>query len=300
MLKKFFFFLAFLCLASLSCLALDLSYWGVEQVREYVHNAELQRRWSISFLAPHLKQLRGDERVLDIGCGDGKITADISRFIPQGTIQGIDPSKAMLDWAQKQYSSLDYPNLYFQEGGFLEPKVEGYFDIIFSNCALQHCENQKLAFETLAQILNPNGKILLLVPAINNPAWKQAFKNVDNLKKWSPYLKDFPPRKFLTVEKYKELLSTVNLHSIRVESIETKDPFIDKNDFLRFLVGTFTPKVPLEMQEEYFSEIIDEYIRLLPDALLPNGVIEARFGRIEIEAKKLISDCNFIPIPTRS
>lgn len=48
-----------------------------------------------------------------------------------------------------------------------------------------------------------------------------------------------------------------------------------------------TPAVPLELARDFFNELTDEYLRLLSDALRPDGVVEARFGRIMIEAKRL-------------
>ena len=64
-----------------SCLSADVSYWSDDMVRSYVHYSDLQRRWAWSFLAPHLKEVQPDAKILDIGCGDGKITADIAKFI---------------------------------------------------------------------------------------------------------------------------------------------------------------------------------------------------------------------------
>ena len=40
------------------------------------------------------------------------------------------------------------------------------------------------------------------------------------------------------------------------------------------------------MSRGFYGEIIDEFLNLLPESMKPSGVIEARFGRIEIEAKK--------------
>ena len=89
-------------------------------------------------------------RVLDIGCGDGKITADVSRFVKEGEVLGIDPSLAMIEWAKKQFSPHEYPNLRFQLGGFLSPSLESSFDLIYSTAALQHCMDQLAAFKNLA------------------------------------------------------------------------------------------------------------------------------------------------------
>lgn len=280
--------LALFCFFELSLLGVeDDSYWNTHLVRSYVHNSELQRRWAWAFLASHMRELKGDEHILDVGCGDGKITADLSKFVPKGSVIGIDPSLAMLAWAKKQYSLLEYPNLIFHEGGFLEPNLSGPFDIIVSNCALQHCKDQLLAFENIFGLLKLEGKLLISIPAIDNPAWKEAWRNIEVLPKWAAYWEDDTPRHFLSVEKYIELLKNAKFHPLSVEKIQTQDPFIDREEFLTFLLGTMTPAVPLELARDFFNELTDEYLRLLPDALRPDGVVEARFGRIMIEAKRL-------------
>lgn len=283
MLKKNTYILYVLNLFLIFHLAADDSYWDEKLVRSYVHNSELQRRWAMAFLAPHLQQLRGDEHILDVGCGDGKITADVSKFISQGTIVGIDPSTQMLSWARRQYCSLEYPNLSFQVGGFLETNILEGFDIIISNCALQHCSNQSDAFHNLSKLLKPGGKLWIMIPALDNAAWKQARKNVQTSPKWLSYWPKIPPRKFLTIEEYWQLLEDANLHPQKIEKVQTLDPFVDREEFLNFLLGTFTPLVSSELTREFYNEMIDEYLRLLPEAII-QGVIEARFSRIEIEA----------------
>ena len=39
--------------------------------------------------------LKGNERVFDIGCGDGKVTAEIAKQLPNGSVLGIDKSEEM-------------------------------------------------------------------------------------------------------------------------------------------------------------------------------------------------------------
>ena len=254
---------------AITCLLAADTCWDINTIRAYVHNSDMQRRWAMAFIAPYLKELKGNERILDIGCGDGRITADISRFIPKGTILGIDPSKSMLEWAKKQYSPLEYPNLFFQEGSFSSPSLLESFDLIFSNCAL-HCSlDQYTAFKSLARLLKPEGKLIISIPSMDNIEWKQARINI-------------VPRVILTLEEYRELLEEVGLHPKRIEKVDTVDPFIDRQELLEFLMGTLSPNG----SEVKLQELIIEYIRLRPEALLPNSVIEMRLGRIEIEAVK--------------
>lgn len=261
----------------------DASYWDAGLVKSYVHHSDLQRRWAMSFLAPHLKSLIGNEEILDIGCGDGKITADISKFVPAGCVIGIDLSTSMISWAQKQYHRQEYPNLAFQEGSFLEFKL-GSFDLIISFCALQHCSDQQIALKKLSEALKPNGKLLILVPLMNNAAWNQARSTVQNRPQWSDYWKNFSPRKFPTPQQYIEILAQSNLKVISVEAVNTMDPFVNREEMLDWSEGTFSPVVPKEKAREFYTQWIEEYLKLDPSAISEDGVIYAKFGYIGIEA----------------
>jgi trans-aconitate 2-methyltransferase len=48
-------------------------------------------------------RIKGNERVLDIGCGDGKITAHIASLLPQGSVVGIDNSIEMISFSQSKF-----------------------------------------------------------------------------------------------------------------------------------------------------------------------------------------------------
>jgi trans-aconitate 2-methyltransferase len=264
----------------------DCSYWDAQLVRSYAHTAELQRRWAMAFLAPHLKTLKGDEKVLDVGCGDGKITADISKYVPEGSVTGIDLSLAMLEWAQKQYHPLEYPNLTFLEGEFLAPPVAGPFDLIVSFCALQHCSDPQSALKKLYALLRPGGKLLILVPAMANTAWSQARTTVQNRPTWAPYWKGFAPRKFLSPQQSIEMLQLAQFTAIKVTLTKTQDPFINREEIIDWLMGTFAPVVPRSMARTFYREWIEEYLRLDPEARRPDGVIYAKLGTVEIEATR--------------
>ena len=70
----------------------------------YSERNSLQRWLAQEHLA--MLELDGTERVLDIGCGDGRITAEIARRLESGSILGIDPSTHMIDFAQTHFADL--------------------------------------------------------------------------------------------------------------------------------------------------------------------------------------------------
>jgi len=66
--------------------------------KDYAKNSQNQFQWAKE-LIPKLK-LQSNEALLDIGCGDGKITAELSRCLPNGKAVGVDSSAQMINLAQ--------------------------------------------------------------------------------------------------------------------------------------------------------------------------------------------------------
>ena len=60
-----------------------------------------------------LLALKGSERVLDVGCGNGKVTAEIAARVPEGSVVGVDSSAEMIGSARHQFGPEVRPNLRF-------------------------------------------------------------------------------------------------------------------------------------------------------------------------------------------
>ena len=60
----------------------------------YAGISGLQQAMATEVLA--LLRLSGSERVLDVGCGNGKVTAEIASRVPDGAVLGVDSSADMI------------------------------------------------------------------------------------------------------------------------------------------------------------------------------------------------------------
>ena len=105
--------------------------------------------------------------------------------------------------------------------------------------------------------------------------------------KWSEYWKDFDPPVWHSEQEWKQYLDQAGFTHIRIEKIPTMDPFIDRSEWLEWLKAVHPPRIPEERMDEYFSEFIDRYLAHDPEAVDKNGVVYAKFGRIELEAIKV-------------
>ena len=119
--------------------------------QDYAKNSSNQFQWAKE-LIPKLK-LKGNEALLDIGCGDGKITAELAQLLPEGWAVGVDSSEKMIQLAQISFPTKDYPNLTFQVMDARKLTFQSEFDIVFSNAALHWIVDQKAVLEGVQRSL---------------------------------------------------------------------------------------------------------------------------------------------------
>lgn len=107
----------------------------------YKHSAT-QRGHAKDLLAHY--QFRGDEQILDVGCGDGKITAALSQHIPNGHITGIDKSEEMLAFAKQTFSPENFTHVSFRKEDVLDLDEINKYDLIVSFSCLYYVKYQKM------------------------------------------------------------------------------------------------------------------------------------------------------------
>lgn len=93
------------------------------------------------------------ERVLDVGCGTGTLTARIARHCREAV--GIDSSRDMIARARREH-----PKLHFIEGDATQMVFDAPFDAVFSNAALHWIQPPELVVERIAAALVRGGRFV--------------------------------------------------------------------------------------------------------------------------------------------
>jgi trans-aconitate 2-methyltransferase len=132
-----------------------------------------QVEWGMRVLAR--LPLRGDEIVIDVGCGTGRLTAELAARLPRGRVIAIDRSVEMLKTAREHLrthsrtflkggappppGAPEHPRTGFVQANVLDLPISGRADIIFSTATFHWVLDHPRLFGQLAAALKPGGRL---------------------------------------------------------------------------------------------------------------------------------------------
>src|SRR4051794_21045089 len=114
-------------------------------------------------------ELRGDERVLDAGCGTGRVTAALLERLPRGEVVAVDGSPAMVEEARRRLG----PRVDARVADLTELELSPPVDAILSTATFHWIADHDRLFERLHSVLKPGGRLV---------AQCGGFGNIDNVQ----------------------------------------------------------------------------------------------------------------------
>ena len=111
--------------------------------------------------------LKGRRRILDAGCGNGRVTALLASLAPDTDVVGID----QIDLTPARENTRSFANISFQAADLRE-KLDaiGSFDFIYCQEVLHHTGDAQASFNNLASLLSTSGEIAIYVYRRKAPA----------------------------------------------------------------------------------------------------------------------------------
>jgi ubiquinone/menaquinone biosynthesis C-methylase UbiE len=109
--------------------------------------------------------LRGDELVLDVATGTGRVARPVAKHLTSGSIIGVDQALAMLDVGHEHQ---EHREAYCQAAGEADrlPFKSNVFDRAFVSFSLHHFGNPAGVVQEVLRVLNNGGKFVVLDPVV--------------------------------------------------------------------------------------------------------------------------------------
>lgn len=142
-----------------------------------------QFEWGTEVLAR--LELRGDESVIDAGCGSGKVTEKLLERLPEGRLLAVDGSAAMIAKARKRLGA----RATYLVTDLSELDLDTPVDLIFSTATFHWIVDHDRLFERLRAALKPGGRLVAQCGGQGNVAQHaEAIATVAARPEFSPHL----------------------------------------------------------------------------------------------------------------
>jgi trans-aconitate 2-methyltransferase len=219
-------------------------------------------------------------RVAALGCGTGELTASlVARWQPAELI-GLDSSAAML----AQAAPLAGGPLRFVDGDLADPPLDGAFDVLVANAALQWVPDHRAVLSRWAALLAPGGQVAVQVPAnVDHPAHVAA----DEVAHDTPFFEaldgDVPRDTVHHVarpEVYAELLSELGFarQHVRLQVYGHRLP--STADVVEWTKGTSLTRFRSRMEPATYEAFVDRYRQRVLEVLGDHAPYFYAFRRI--------------------
>jgi len=275
---------------------------GVEWSGEdYAHNSSPQWNWAKKFFVQI--PFNPGEKVLDIGCGDGKITAYLAQQYKIEII-GIDVSESQLAYALQTYGNV--PNVTFRNESALslERLAPSTFNRIVSFTCLHWIENHQAVVQGVSKLLQKGGTWNCTFSWHVTPHYLETSEKLKSSDRWKSYFQNFAlPRVWafdeikkamLTEEQdyrkaYLNWIQPIDGLKIVKADIVWQDEFFDSEDsFKGYLVQwePHTQHLPMELRTEFMQDFIRVIAPLLKEQRDGKPIFNFPSAHIQICAEK--------------
>ena len=222
--------------------------------------------------------LKGDERVLDAGCGSGRVTAMLIERLPAGSVVAVDGSPSMVE----EVRSVLRPRDEALVRDLTELELEEPVDVVFSNAVFHWVLDHDALFRRLASVLRPGGRLASQNGGAGNIArLKASSAEVAARDPYAPHFEGFgEPWNYAAPEETEERLRAAGFAEARawLQPWDVTPP--EPAEFLRTVcLGPHMDRLPEELRDPFIADVLaleDDplvlgYMRLNIEARLPSN-----------------------------
>lgn len=242
-----------------------------------------QKEWGNKLISGiHIK---GNEHILDLGCGDGVLSKQLSTLVPDGKVIGVDASVGMIQSAKK----LETANLTFICLDINDMEYENSFDILFSNAALHWIKDHQKLLKNSFAALKQNGILTWNFAGDGNCAtFFDTIREVLNMPLYQEFFSSFEwPWYMPKKDEYIRLVEKAGFQQFDVSYENADRYFANSDEMIRWIdqpsIVPFLQYVPENQKVNFRNTVV---AIMIDKAKQPDGRCFETFKRINIKAVK--------------
>jgi len=240
----------------------------------YDRVSDIQLGWALEQLAR--LDLRGDEVVLDAGCGSGRVTSLLADRVPDGRVYGVDAAPSMAAHAAAALG--ERATILCQDLVALE--LPEAVDVAFSNATFHWIHDHDALFAAIHRALAPNGRLLAQCGGAGNiDSFRETADALARERPYAPYFESWQrPWNYATDADTDARLRAAGFDEVECwlepRPVTPAEPraFVETVCLVRHL-----DPLPAELREPFVSEVLArcgsplvlEYVRLNMTARRP-------------------------------
>lgn len=178
--------------------------------------------------------LRGDETVIDVGCGTGRLTALVAERLPRGRVIATDRDAGMIAEARAHLASFGDRADFMVVSALDLPELRA--DIVFSTATFHWIPDHSSLFRALFRALRPGGVLLAQCGGGKNLA--RVLGRLDAILREPEFAPHFAnvsePWFYATAEDTAERLRGTGFVDVQTSLEPAPTPFADREQFRRF------------------------------------------------------------------
>jgi trans-aconitate methyltransferase len=219
------------------------------------------------------------EKILDLGCGTGDLSYEISKS--GATVVGMDLSPEMIEKAREKYENIQF----VIENGESFRTNEKY-DAVFSNAALHWMKNAEKVVESVALALRPKGRFVAEFGGKGNV--ETIVKTIEAvlLQNYGINATERNPWYFPSIGEYSSLLEKFGFRVLYASHFDRPTPLVDKEQGLNHWLDSFSGDFFVGIDPSEKTLLYEEIKDRLRPYLFKDGTWIADYRRIRIVAVK--------------